>query len=735
MHRINTSTAAQDMHGQGKNGFRDGNPQQGVRPTQFNAAWANTLQEEASNLIEKAGLVLDEEDNTQLYQAVVGLNGMASGLVIDAIALLGTIDDKFVSKVFALGYWAANDGSGGEWYLDRTDTASVANGIDIVTSKSGYRWKRKLNGQLNLRDCGFKFSDADHADKLQKCINRLSALGGGEIVCPEGNYFGEKTVYIQTYVKVRFAGSKKCKWTCSGDFTAFQSNAGTDIVLTQTAPLLAGQSVNAIANTLAVGDCVVYKTNRRFTRGWDGGTVIRDYYLDGEVFEIVGASSTSLSLSDPALLDFPLGFANQVIAWKPGRNAGLFGVELISGNQNSAGARGLYIYRAVDFAYDDIKTKWFETGIKDVASIRTNGGVSEHIGTVLPGGTNYGVQVSDGSKHFKSRHVIATGCRHATAGGGSGFAIPMYARFDKVTATDTKAENSIDAHGGTAYFTYGECIADKSFSLSGMGHEIKSMIAGGGRVMWAYEGGQNLKVGRYTHRGATSNCYQNKNLYGLSVEVVDVELGESDGYVSLGLFTNCWNVNAVKVRIVNQKAMDAATAEAVTAAMTNYAAGVFCTGDLNVQTMQVQGFRVGFHVLGKFSCADVELSNCGYTVASTVGYCFQIDLRNGIFGVDVSNIRIKDTKAGLSGLARYGIMCVTSGTAGRATPKQIVIRNVTVDAALAGKFNYAGVGIRVDAPTDSIKSNLLDFIRCGHTGLYGDWANFELGAVKRDCDF
>ena len=181
--------------------------------------------------------------------------------------------------------------------------------------------------------------------------------------------------------------------------------------------------------------------------------------------------------------------------------------------------------------------------------------------------------------------------------------------------------------------------------------------------------------------------------------------------------------------------MDATTAQATTNAMTNYAAGVFCSGDLNVQTMQVQGFRVGFHVLGKFSCADVELVNCAYTVGSTVGYCFQIDLRNGIFGVDVSNIRIKDTKAALSGLARYGIMCVTSGTTGRAIPKQIVIRNLTVDAPLAGKFTYAGVGIRVDAPTDSVKTNLLDFIRCGHNGLYGDWSNFELGAIKRDCDF
>lgn len=51
MRRIDTSTAAQDLFGKGKHGWRNGNPQAGVRPTQFNAEFVNALQEEIANAI------------------------------------------------------------------------------------------------------------------------------------------------------------------------------------------------------------------------------------------------------------------------------------------------------------------------------------------------------------------------------------------------------------------------------------------------------------------------------------------------------------------------------------------------------------------------------------------------------------------------------------------------------------------------------------------------------------
>ena len=75
MKRIDTSTAAVDMFGPGKHGFRQANPQQGVQATQLNAAWFNLLQEEVCNVLEGNGVVLDGTDNKQLFTVLKKLFG------------------------------------------------------------------------------------------------------------------------------------------------------------------------------------------------------------------------------------------------------------------------------------------------------------------------------------------------------------------------------------------------------------------------------------------------------------------------------------------------------------------------------------------------------------------------------------------------------------------------------------------------------------------------------------
>lgn len=82
MDRINTPNAVPDGNGPGKRGFRDGNKAEGIAPTEFNALHCNLLQEEICNVIEGAGIPLDEEDNTQLFQAL-------SNLLSPAVAVQG----------------------------------------------------------------------------------------------------------------------------------------------------------------------------------------------------------------------------------------------------------------------------------------------------------------------------------------------------------------------------------------------------------------------------------------------------------------------------------------------------------------------------------------------------------------------------------------------------------------------------------------------------------------------
>lgn len=75
MRRIDTPTAAEDLFGPGKDGFRDGNPALAILATRLNAAFFNAMQEEIAGVVEGAGLALNPADNTQLFQAIQLLGG------------------------------------------------------------------------------------------------------------------------------------------------------------------------------------------------------------------------------------------------------------------------------------------------------------------------------------------------------------------------------------------------------------------------------------------------------------------------------------------------------------------------------------------------------------------------------------------------------------------------------------------------------------------------------------
>lgn len=70
MKGINTSTAVPDMYGPGGAGFRDGDPLSGTPATRLNAEWFNSVQQEILNAIEDAGLTPDQNNLTQLAEAM-----------------------------------------------------------------------------------------------------------------------------------------------------------------------------------------------------------------------------------------------------------------------------------------------------------------------------------------------------------------------------------------------------------------------------------------------------------------------------------------------------------------------------------------------------------------------------------------------------------------------------------------------------------------------------------------
>lgn len=113
MERINGSAVAVDLHGAGKDGFRDGNKALGIAATVVNAEYMNGVQEEIIRTIEAAGLTPTAADNTQLLQAInklvknpsdkivrvastAAINLAAPGANIDGVAMVA--GDTFLEK-------------------------------------------------------------------------------------------------------------------------------------------------------------------------------------------------------------------------------------------------------------------------------------------------------------------------------------------------------------------------------------------------------------------------------------------------------------------------------------------------------------------------------------------------------------------------------------------------------------------------------------------------------------
>lgn len=77
MHKVDAPGATVDGE------FQDGDPQQGVEATLLASKWHNTIQREVVNVVENAGLVLDDQDDTQLLQAIERLRGTTWNEIIN----------------------------------------------------------------------------------------------------------------------------------------------------------------------------------------------------------------------------------------------------------------------------------------------------------------------------------------------------------------------------------------------------------------------------------------------------------------------------------------------------------------------------------------------------------------------------------------------------------------------------------------------------------------------------
>jgi hypothetical protein len=105
MRRINTTNKSPSLFGAGKDGFRNGDMALGVNPTEFDANWCNSLQEELAAIVESVGGALDANNNGQV---IAKINALIEARVGDYALDTGTANAKVVALNPAIAAYTGN---------------------------------------------------------------------------------------------------------------------------------------------------------------------------------------------------------------------------------------------------------------------------------------------------------------------------------------------------------------------------------------------------------------------------------------------------------------------------------------------------------------------------------------------------------------------------------------------------------------------------------------------------
>lgn len=149
MHRINGpgATAARK--------FTEGDPEQGIPPTEVGALWLNAVQEELAYLVEQAGLTLSEANTTQVEAAVRALMGTRNHNLLDNGPL--HVWQRGFSRNFTSGspdgdhrYYAADRWLVAHDVADDSTQQRVGHGVGSPVPSSDYFLRLEFTGAGTL---------------------------------------------------------------------------------------------------------------------------------------------------------------------------------------------------------------------------------------------------------------------------------------------------------------------------------------------------------------------------------------------------------------------------------------------------------------------------------------------------------------------------------------------------------------------------------------------------------
>ncbi|RFS17022.1 glycosyl hydrolase family 28-related protein [Emticicia sp. C21] len=129
--------------------------------------------------------------------------------VVSDISTLRTITGSSNDVADVLGYYAVNDGGGGQFYWDAASTATDNGGTVIqATGVSTGRWLRIVSDEVSVRWFGAKGDGAtDDSMAIQKAIDYCAISLESIVYFPKGTYIANDNLYL--YNKVSLCGNSK----------------------------------------------------------------------------------------------------------------------------------------------------------------------------------------------------------------------------------------------------------------------------------------------------------------------------------------------------------------------------------------------------------------------------------------------------------------------------------------------------------------------------------------------
>lgn len=153
--------------------FKDGNPATGEYGTIVTAQHMNNVQDsvismqnEIITVLNEAGITVNADDNTQLWQALQVLSGQ-----VDSIAALREFEPlRDRQLAYVKGYHVGSHKGGGRFVSDFADSTTTDNGGTVIVTTGGKRWKR-ICDSLTVFDFGARLSSNNQTNIIQQALN------------------------------------------------------------------------------------------------------------------------------------------------------------------------------------------------------------------------------------------------------------------------------------------------------------------------------------------------------------------------------------------------------------------------------------------------------------------------------------------------------------------------------------------------------------------------------------